>query len=295
MKNYTRMNRVFLLLIIVYVGGSWLIGAVAPFLADTTFKASIITEILLLLVPTAYCIRHNIDVPRKYMIRPVNLSTVLISMLFVALCYPLVTIANLASQLFASNEASALIDYMMGPNMAVNVLIMAILPGIVEELIFRGMFYNEYKEGGMICGAVLSSVLFGLLHLNFNQFSYAIILGFVFALIAEATGSIITTMLCHMTLNGMNVLLVSLYSSLGISVSDVEISSNEIVLALGAWSVIAAIATVGAVGVFMWLCKHTGRAAHMKQFMHIEHGRKITVSLVLSVILCVAYMVIFNN
>ncbi len=290
MSNYKRMNRVFLLMLIVYVGGTTLVSFAVPSLADTTLKVSILSDIMLLIVPTIYCIRHNVDVPRKFMIRPVNLSTVLISMLFVALCYPLITVVNVVSQFFVRNEATAIMDILMGPNMVINVLMLAIFPGIIEEIIFRGMFYNEYKEGGMLCGALLSAFLFGLLHLNFNQFSYAIVLGFIFALLVEATGSIITTMLCHMTLNGVNVLMVTVYSSLGITASDTSISTSETVAALGIWGIVAAIATVGAVGVFMWLCKHTGRVAHMKQFTHMEPGRRITIPLVISTVVCVAYM-----
>ena len=293
MENYKRMNRVFLLMIIVYIGGSFFIGSYLPQLVDTNIKASAVSDILLLLVPTLYCLRYNVDVPKKYLVKPVRFSSVLIAFLFAALCYPLVTVANLASQLVVSNQATAIMDTVMGSNMAINVLIMAIMPGIVEEIIFRGMFYNEYKEGGMLLGAIISALLFGLLHLNLNQFSYAIILGLVFALITEATGSIIPGMLCHMTINGLNVLMVYAYSALGISLSEVEINSGEIVMALSVWSFLAAISTMGAVGVFIWLCKHTGRMAHMKEFLKTQSGRRITFPLVLSVAICVAYMIVF--
>ncbi|MCR5785028.1 MAG: CPBP family intramembrane metalloprotease [Eubacterium sp.] len=294
MKNYKRMNMVFLLLLLCYLGGSVCVGFFAPFLADTTLKASALSYILLLLVPTIYCVKYNVDVQKKYLIKPVTVSTLLIAALFVALCYPLITVANIASQLVVSNEATALMDSILGPNMVVNVLVIAILPGIVEEVIFRGMFYNEYKEGGMFLGAIASSLLFGLLHLNFNQFSYAIILGFVFALVTEATGSIIPSMICHMSINALNMLMVYGYSVMGISIEDVEITTDQIVLTLAAWSFIAAICTVGAVGVYIWLLKHTGRLSHMKGFMKAESGRRITLPLVIAVGICVAYMIYYG-
>ena len=46
---------------------------------------------------------------------------------------------------------------------------------------------------------------------NLNQFCYATVMGIVFALLIEATGSILSTMLIHFAINGFSVVMMYLY------------------------------------------------------------------------------------
>lgn len=56
----------------------------------------------------------------------------------------------------------------------------------------------KYGEG---CTIVLSGLLFGLFHMNFNQFFYAFFLGCFFAFIYVKTGNLKYTIILHMTIN----------------------------------------------------------------------------------------------
>ena len=74
----------------------------------------------------------------------------------------------------------------------------AILPGFCEEFLHRGIMLNSAKKHSnpKTC-LIISSVLFGLMHLNIRQFFYATILGFLMGIVALASDSIYPTIIIH--------------------------------------------------------------------------------------------------
>ena len=85
----------------------------------------------------------------------------------------------------------------------------AVLPGIFEEVMHRGVLLRGYsKEIGIRRALIISSILFGLMHLNVGQVFYASVMGFLMGVVAIASGSIVPAMLVHFVNNGINVYLV---------------------------------------------------------------------------------------
>ncbi|MBQ9699969.1 MAG: CPBP family intramembrane metalloprotease [Lachnospiraceae bacterium] len=89
----------------------------------------------------------------------------------------------------------------------INLIIIALIPAIVEEFIFRGVIFNSYKKRNPFGAVLLSAFLFGLVHMNVNQFSYAFVIGVIFALLTYATGSIIPSIIAHFVINGNSVVM----------------------------------------------------------------------------------------
>jgi len=74
----------------------------------------------------------------------------------------------------------------------------ALLPGICEEFLHRGiMLLGAKKHNNPRYCLIISSILFGLMHLNINQFFYATILGFLMGIVALASDSIYPTIIIH--------------------------------------------------------------------------------------------------
>ena len=73
-----------------------------------------------------------------------------------------------------------------------------ILPGICEEFLHRGIMLHANKKfnNTKFC-LIISSILFGLMHLNIRQFFYATILGFLMGYVSLAADSIIPSMIIH--------------------------------------------------------------------------------------------------
>ena len=80
----------------------------------------------------------------------------------------------------------------------------AILPGICEETAHRGMLLHGFRDLGVKKAIILSSVLFGLMHLNIEQFFYASVLGAFMGGLCISTNSIVPGMIIHFMNNAIN-------------------------------------------------------------------------------------------
>jgi sodium transport system permease protein len=78
------------------------------------------------------------------------------------------------------------------------ILVLAILPAVCEELVFRGFILSGFRQTGHTVRAiVLSAILFGLVHGILQQSIIACVLGLVLGFLAVRTGSILPGMLFH--------------------------------------------------------------------------------------------------
>lgn len=87
-------------------------------------------------------------------------------------------------------------------------IIFALVPALSEEMLFRGCIYQEIsgmdKKGKAV---LLSAFLFALLHMNFNQMSYAFVMGLFFGCIVLMTDNLSVSILIHALFNCYNVLI----------------------------------------------------------------------------------------
>lgn len=83
----------------------------------------------------------------------------------------------------------------------VNLIFIAILAPILEEIVFRKILCRHLLPLGEGYAIILSSVIFGLCHGNFFQFFYAFGVGLILALIYVKTGKLIHTITFHFIIN----------------------------------------------------------------------------------------------
>ena len=73
-----------------------------------------------------------------------------------------------------------------------------ILPGFCEEFLHRGlMLHSRKKHSNPKYCLIISSILFGLMHLNIRQFFYAAILGYLMGYVALVANSIVPSIIIH--------------------------------------------------------------------------------------------------
>ena len=180
------------------------------------------------------------------------------------------------------------------------ILVMGILGPLSEEIISRGIVLNGYKRSGNTFRAILlSALLFGLMHMNFNQAAYAIFLGIVMAVLVEATGSLWGSVVFHVTVNIQNVFLMyvsdAVYTDEYMQEAQNLTENMESMLAtIGIYSVIATVTTSIAACVLVWIAKNEKREMHLKQIWtgrEENRGNMITVPLLVGIVLSVAYMI----
>lgn len=132
-------------------------------------------------------------------IRPIQ---ILQALLLTAVVYPACAFLNGLSLYFTENAVEQMSGAIVDRPMWEMILLIGIAGPFCEEIIFRGFFFQNLKKGnGAIGAAVFSGILFGLFHMNFNQFVYAAAMGIFLALADEAGGSLWISVLMHQMFN----------------------------------------------------------------------------------------------
>lgn len=94
-------------------------------------------------------------------------------------------------------------DYSVGA-FIIALVTTALLPGFCEEIATRGMLLKGFENLGIKKMIFFSGLLFGLMHLNIEQFFYATIIGWFLAFLCVMTGNIIPGMIIHFMNNGLS-------------------------------------------------------------------------------------------
>lgn len=116
----------------------------------------------------------------------------------------LIIIGNLSS-VDASYEQT--MNAMYSAPLFLQILCLAVLVPISEEYVFRGLFFKRLETGTTFVYAMLySSVVFGVLHMNFVQMLYGFALGMMLAYVYEKYGSLKAPIAAHMSMNLLSVL-----------------------------------------------------------------------------------------
>jgi len=81
------------------------------------------------------------------------------------------------------------------------VFAIAVLPAIVEELLFRGLILHGFMKYGKVAAVIASSVLFSLMHLSPSQTFAQFALGIICAVVYLGTKNIVYPILLHFVNN----------------------------------------------------------------------------------------------
>jgi len=109
-------------------------------------------------------------------------------------------------------------------------LVLALIPAVCEELVFRGfLFSGLQRDGGHVRAILLTSILFGLSHGVLQQTITASVIGMLLGWLAFRTGGVACTIVFHCVHNCISMLLAA-HSSRGSSVPSMlswALESND--------------------------------------------------------------------
>ena len=88
-----------------------------------------------------------------------------------------------------------------------NIILLAGVPAILEELIFRGVILNGYKKLGAVPAMVITSLLFALIHGSVQQFVFPFLFGLILSFAALKTGTVLAPIIIHFVNNALVVIL----------------------------------------------------------------------------------------
>lgn len=110
------------------------------------------------------------------------------------------------------------------------VLVIAVMPAVGEELMFRGYIYGSLKDKTKnIVAILLSSALFGIYHMSLIKFFSTSLLGLFFVLVVSETGTIFSSMLMHFMNNFVSVLLTKVKGDLPWPISILQTENPSII------------------------------------------------------------------
>ncbi|MDO5519587.1 MAG: type II CAAX endopeptidase family protein [bacterium] len=223
-------NALFFMIIINYlvlnIGLNIIVGI---FHVQITYIESIlIAQFGYALPAIVYAFSRKRPVRNHIRLKKINLLTILLLIIFAFAIMPLMTFINSLSLLIGHNTINSTITGMLDQTSFVWCLLaVGVLPAVMEEFVYRGVIYNEQREGNVIKAILCSGLFFGLLHMNINQFSYAFVLGAIFAVLTEATGTILSSMIVHATINSFSVTLSKIQPYLMERMNQIQQSAGQ--------------------------------------------------------------------
>ncbi len=136
-------------------------------------------------------------------------------------------------------------DFLLG------VFVIAFLPAIGEELVFRGMLQPEvYRASGNHHVAIwVSAIIFSAFHMQFFGFVPRVLLGALFGYLYVWSGNLLLPMIAHFVNNGFSVLMMYLYQK-GMIATDMVDSTEA-----APWPVVLSFTIVFA-GLMYYFKKH---------------------------------------
>jgi len=137
----------------------------------------------------------------------------------------------------------------------VGLLVIAVVPAIAEELIFRGVVQRNLVQwtNSRHVGVWLAAAIFSTIHFQFFGFVPRFVLGLVLGYLYEWSGNILVPMAAHFTQNGFQVILLYMQQRGQLTAAALDPDSNQ-ALPWG-WQLLSFIAT----SALLWQLYHQTR------------------------------------
>ena len=273
-ERVVRVNRVWLAAVLVMLGTSVAVAWLQRVITDE--GVLLFLNQVMIFIPSLIYLLVRGNPAETIGVRRIPLVTVPMLILLMVLLLPLISTVNLLSMFFAENLIGQTAESVLaGHSLLMSVVMIALVPAVFEEILFRGIIYHDgYRHVSPVKGMLLCGLMFGLLHMNLNQFCYAFLLGAVLCAVFEATGSILSTMIMHFTLNAYSTL--SLYAVqalgeneelaaiLGEAEEAAEMTPEMIKETLLSILPVAVVTTILAYALLQAIAKKCGRKEHLR-------------------------------
>ncbi len=207
MTKVFKVNMYFLIILLLEVLGPYALRPLYTFigLSDTRLILFFNHTILFLIPAMIYLIITKSSFKETLRLNKLHWQDTLLIILLGFIVQPVMTFFSLISSFFFKNEIGSFISEISSTPYLLLLCLVALLPSITEEITIRGVVLSGYNNVNKYIAASVTGLFFGILHLDGQQFLYATILGFVFALVVRITNSIYASMLMHFIINGTSV------------------------------------------------------------------------------------------
>ena len=307
-----KVNVFFPIFIVGYIALSILAGSVMAVLVNMGIPMPdwiqyVISEGIILVIAIIYMVVNRIDPMKDIPYKRIGFVDGILSLAAGYCMIPMVLFLNSITMLFSTNYLEEGTTTLLTYPFFMQVILLAVIPPLVEELVFRGIFFGSYRKAGMSGAAIMSGLIFGCFHLNINQGLYAFAIGIVFAYMVEATGSLWSSVIAHFAINTYSIGVVQLLKMTGIYASDGQAvgaleGEGELAASAGALATVMQLIVLLALATaFMMLAvlcirimaKRHGRLENIKVRTEGIKGIKkyLSAPVVVGLTICICYMI----
>lgn len=217
--------------VILYAVGLVLLIYVGSYI-QLKFKMTgiVLTQVMIISLPILFAFYIKSDFKKVFSLKLPKFKHLLGSAILWIGCYLLVFIlTNIIMYYFPQNQeiVEGLNDALfIKDNLLLNLLIVAVMPAICEEMFFRGFILTSFKNNQKSYkGAIIfSGILFGIMHMDFIRIIPTSILGISFAYAVCKSNSIGVGMFMHFLNNGFAVIVTHMSSKLVQNVNSSELT-----------------------------------------------------------------------
>ncbi|HHU78491.1 MAG: CPBP family intramembrane glutamic endopeptidase [Caldicoprobacterales bacterium] len=202
------------------------------------------------LPPAVYLIWFRKDIKYTLRLQKISLAEILLSMGMAVFGYFVIVFINLLWLIFLSRfgtpQQTAIPPIESGRHYLMAIGVIAVMPAVLEEILFRGVIQRGYERYGRLTSILLTGVLFAFLHVSIVSIPAIILLGILLCYVAYRANSIWVSMIFHFTNNAIAVTFAFLSNMLfklfpvdleGMPASFTDIPRDELIMMVIAWAI----------------------------------------------------------
>lgn len=228
MKPIFKVSLYFLIVLVLSIVGPMFVTPVLYKIGLVPPLVLMVIHIIFFIVPAIiYIIVTKSNYKKVFSFKKPKGKDVFFSILIAALALPIMIFLSYTSSLFYTNDVALVLDQMRAYPLWLMILVVGVTPAITEEITIRGIALSGFEFKSKNVAAIMTGIMFGILHLNAHQFLYATAMGIILAYVVRATGSIFLSMLIHFLINSWNLIQQRIVSQ-GITTEDLVHSMDSI-------------------------------------------------------------------
>ncbi len=190
---------------------------IAQIFGSGSFITLIISQIVVFIIPfMLYFFISGDSVKDMFKIKKISIANIIIIALISIFIQPILMAISSISSYFFGSSTTDYVSSMKDMPIYMIVLTTAVFPAIMEELTYRGIVFSNLRNKSITKACVFTGLLFGMAHLNGEQFFYAFFMGAVLSYFVYKTGSIFSSIVSHFTINFTQTMLMLYYLNTGI-------------------------------------------------------------------------------
>lgn len=248
-----------------------------------------------------YILVTKCNVKQTFRINKIPFRDLGIVILIAFACQPVMTACSAITAMFFQNDISKFFNNIQSAPYIILLLLVAVMPAISEEITLRGIVLSGYNDTTNFKAALMTGLLFGIFHLDAQQFLYATVLGFILGYIVRITNSIFSSMIIHFLVNGTSVTMQQIIYKMNSSLLDESKDVNLTQLPIGQKATMITtylfIGAIFAVGVFFlirllekWSNERNNINANKNQEIILNSERVINIPFILIVVTYLVFM-----